>query len=238
MRFLIIGFFIFINYIISEPPQLHKGNFSEMIIEDEIIGDWKPMNFRGLKPTTYSLYDLNGKVVVKAESDNSSSGLVRRTDVNLSDYPKLSWEWKVTSIYEKGNVFEKKGDDYPARIYVIFDYDISNLSWLRRNQIRALRIFYGEIPTRAINYIHDSQAEMGTTVENPYTELVTMVVVESGEENLNRLVQFERNVFEDYVKIYGENPPNVVAIAIMTDSDDTGESTVTYFGDIYFNRSK
>ena len=48
----------------------------------------------------------------------------------------------------------------------------------------------------------------------------------------------ERNVFEDYIKAFGEIPSLISGVAIMTDSDNTGESAVSFYGDIYFESKK
>lgn len=221
--------------ILIEPPsRLNVATFSQLEAGKPFSSEWEPMNFRGYKPTEYSLVEKDGKVVVKAVSEQSSSGLIRRIDIDLAEYPIMEWSWLVQNIYEKGDVTQKSGDDYPARMYVIFDYDIYNLSWFQRNLIRGLRVFYGEVPTRAINYIYESKAEVGTTVFNPYSDLVKMVVVDSGSRNLGTWQHHSRNLLEDYREIFGEEPPKIAAIAIMTDSDDTKESAISYFGDISF----
>ncbi len=63
-----------------------------------------------------------------------------------------------------------------------------------------------------------------------------MVVVDSGEEHIGKWRTHQRNIYDDYIEIYGEAPPPVGGLAIMTDSDDTGESAVAYFGNICFLR--
>ena len=216
---------------------LHVAEFSQLLPGDfEHPPEWDTMNFTGISRTKYTIEEIDGKTAVKANSEQSSSGLVREVDIDLKEYPVMRWTWRVENTFEKGNVTEKSGDDYPARVYLLFDYDIKNISWGLRQRIRVLRTFYGRVPTRAINYIWESSEPVGTIVENPYTRLVTMVVVESGEDNLGKWVTYERNVYEDYKTIYGEEPPKIGGVAIMTDSDDTGESAVAYFGDISFHR--
>jgi hypothetical protein len=42
----------------------------------------------------------------------------------------------------------------------------------------------------------------------------------------------QRNLLDDYRQAFGEEPPNVGAIAIMTDTDNTGETAVAWYGDI------
>jgi hypothetical protein len=70
-------------------------------------------------------------------------------------------------------------------------------------------------------------------VPNPYTDRVMMFVVESGTTKLNQWVNEERNVYEDYKKAFGEEPPMISGVAIMTDTDNTGESATAYYGDIF-----
>jgi len=61
-----------------------------------------------------------------------------------------------------------------------------------------------------------------------------MIVVESGVAHSNTWLTEERNIYQDYLDIFGEEPPMISAVAIMTDSDNTGESAVSYYGDIIF----
>ena len=64
-----------------------------------------------------------------------------------------------------------------------------------------------------------------------------MIVVESGPERLNQWVSEERNVYEDYKKAFGEEPSLISGVAIMTDTDNTGESATAYYGDIMFMKA-
>ena len=48
----------------------------------------------------------------------------------------------------------------------------------------------------------------------------------------------ERNVYDDYKRAFGEEPPIVNGVAIMTDTDDTGETATAYYGDIVFTRGR
>ena len=64
-----------------------------------------------------------------------------------------------------------------------------------------------------------------------------MIVVQSGESRINTWVVEEQNVYEDYKKIFGDEPPMIAEVGIMTDTDDTKESALSFYGDIVF-RSK
>ena len=63
-----------------------------------------------------------------------------------------------------------------------------------------------------------------------------MIVTQSGSQRVGEWVTEERNVYEDYKEAFGEEPPNISGIAIMTDTDNTKESATAYFGDIVFKK--
>jgi hypothetical protein len=65
-----------------------------------------------------------------------------------------------------------------------------------------------------------------------------MIVVESGATRLNEWVSYERNLYEDFKKAFGYEPPMISGVAIMTDTDNTGESTIVYYGDIMFRKGR
>ena len=130
---------------------------------------------------------------------------------------------------------KKKGDDYPARLYVAFAYTPENATLWEKSKYGAIRLAYGKYPPKsALNYVWDSKLPKGTHLDNPYTDRTKTVVIESGLENIGRWVSEERNVLEDYKKLFGSTPPKISFIAIMTDTDNTGESAIAYFDDIIF----
>lgn len=215
---------------------LKVGPFSEYSAEDKIPEQWQPMTFKNIENnTTYELVEKNGQTVIKAVSKASASGLIREISIDSEKYPWIAWSWKVENIFEKGDVTRKEGDDYPARIYILFAYDPDRLSFFEKMKYRTTRLIYGEYPPHAaINYIWASSAPKQTLAPNPYTDRSKMIVVESGEEKVGMWRKEKRNVYNDYRKAFGEQPPMITGVAIMTDSDDTGESAVAYYGDIFF----
>ncbi len=190
----------------------------------------------GTPPTSYTIVrDEEGTPVVKAVSEDAASGIIRRERIDLEAYPVIEWRWKVENVLEKGDVTRKSGDDYPARIYVTFDYDASELGFFDKIKYRALRVMgYDDIPLRALNYLWASRAPVGEIVPNPYTDWVMMLPVESGCARCGTWRTEQRNVYEDYREAFGEEPPAVTGVAIMTDTDNTGERAVAYYGDIRF----
>lgn len=219
---------------------IEVGRFSLEKIENQLPSFWKPLTFKKIeRHTLYALVKDGGTVVVKAVSSASASGLIREIQIDPREYPILQWRWKVENILTKGNVRLKEGDDYPARLYITFQYDPSKLGFFEKAKFEAIRFLYGQYPPiAAINYIWESTSPIGQFIPNPYTDRVMMIVLQSGSNRLNQWVNEERNLFEDFKKAFGYEPPMISGVAIMTDTDNTGEKTVAYYGDILFKKVK
>ena len=225
----------------AEPGSvLEVGKFSAEAEGTGPPAGWQPLTFKKIeRHTRYSLVKDGESVVVKAVSEASSSGLTREIRIDPRDYPIIQWRWKVANVYKNGDVSKKEGDDYPARIYITFEYDAGKVGILEKAKYEAARLLYGRYPPiGAINYIWESRAPKGTIVPNPYTDRVRMVVTESGAERLNTWVTEERNLLEDYKAAFGEEPSPISGVAIMTDTDNTKETATAYYGDILFKKAK
>lgn len=213
---------------------LYIGKFSEAEPDRDMPAGWEPLTFENIdRHTRYSLVRDQGTPVIKAQSHAAASGLIRKMRIDPRQYPVIEWRWKITGIYENGDVSRKSGDDYPARLYIAFEYDPDKAGFFERAKFNLIEKIYGEYPpSGALNYIWASKAEKGRIVANAYTDRAQMIVVQSGRENTDTWVSESRNILADYRKAFGQEPPMIQGIAIMTDSDDTGESAVTYYGDI------
>ena len=223
----------------ESPDQLVVGNFSQATAGGLFPQGWKPLLFEKIKAhTEYDLVQDGQQVVVKAVSRQSSSGMTQEMTIDPKEYPVIEWRWKIENILQKGDVTQKSGDDYPARLYITFQYDSSQVGFLEKAKFETFRLIYGQYPPiGAINYIWESKSPIGTMVPNPFTDRVYMFVTQSGSAKLNQWVTEERNIYEDYKKAFGEDPPYISGIAIMTDTDNTKESAVAYFGDIVFKKA-
>jgi len=187
-----------------------------LLVDDFAAGlspKWEKKVFTG--ETVYRPVLEEGRSAVKAESRSSASAMIRRISLDPKTYPRLSWSWKIVRTIGKGDERTKAGDDYAARVYVVFP---SALFWR----------------TRAVNYIWANRLPRGAFLPNAYTGNAVMVAVESGDGNAGKWVDEERNLVEDYRRAFGEDPPRIGAVAIMTDTDNTGEQAVAWYGAIRF----
>ncbi|MEM1115665.1 MAG: DUF3047 domain-containing protein [Bacteroidota bacterium] len=208
------------------------ASFSNMTPGGTING-WQVLQLGDAPPTSYRLVNDGGTTVVRAQSDGSASGLVRRIEIDPNRFPVMTWRWKADNVIDGGNLRSKRGDDYPARIYVLFDYDPADLSFGDRVKYRALRALgYNDIPVRALSYVWANRSSETQIVPNAYTDWVQMVPAESGAANVGAWQTERRDIVRDYRAAFGEDPPAISGVAIMTDTDNTGGTASASFGDI------
>lgn len=242
---LVFPFLLVWSGLMSEPiacaestSVIQVGRFSSDQPGAGLPNGWKPLTFKKvLKQTTYELVKDGDQVVVKATSDASASGLTKEVAINPKEYPLVRWRWKVDNLLQRSDVSRKGGDDYPARLYITFAYDSEKVGLGRKLKYKAGRALFGDIPIGALNYIWETKTPVGTIVENAYTDFAQMIVVESGSQKVGIWVDEERNIYEDYKKAFGEEPPLINGVAIMSDTDDTKERAVAFYGDISFRQA-
>ena len=136
---------IFPFYATSQPQSfIEVGTFSTEKLENKTPSNWKPLTFKKIeRHTTYSLVKDGESIILKAVSETSASALTREIKIDPKQYPILRWRWKVENILEKGDVRKKQGDDYPARVYITFEYDPSQLGLIEKAKFEAVSLVYG-----------------------------------------------------------------------------------------------
>ena len=214
------------------------GDFSEQPQPGVLPVHWQPLVFDGVeRHTIYThVVDDQGNGVIQAQSTNSSSGFVRKIQLDPAQWPRVSWRWKIHNVLKTADLSQKKGDDAPARLYITFAYDASEVGWWEKVKFEAIRLFYGEYPPMgALMYVWSSRAEQGAVMESPYTGRVKVIVVQTGAAKAGQWLVQQRDIRADYLHAFGvRSVPMISGVAIMTDTDNTGEQASAWYGDIVF----
>ena len=217
----------------ADPDVLFRENFDS-------LSQWEPLTFPKVKThSTYTLVKEGGKSILKAESRASASAIVCRRTFNVYENPRLHWRWRVEQLSDGGNPKEKTGDDYPIRVYVVFQYDPAQATFGERLIYNAARMIYGKHPPHStLNYVWTGHDVTERMIASPYTEKARMVVLEKGEQRIGRWVEESVNVLEDYRKAFGKDPPATAGLAVMSDTDNAGGCAVAYLDFIEVGKEK
>jgi hypothetical protein len=194
------------------------------------LDNWKPFTFPKIKKhSTYAVEQKDGRQVLRTESRASASAIVYRESFNVYEYPVVRWRWKVESVYEKADATTKEGDDYPIRVYVMFEYDPDKAGVAMKLKYGLAKKLYGVYPPHSsLNYVWASRKGPQRVLTSPYTDRAKMILLRQGAEDAGAWLDEEIDILADYQKAFGAKPPERARIAVMNDSDNTGESSVSY----------
>lgn len=197
-------------------------------------GPWAPWQISVFKRSTqYDLVDYAGRTVVEARADTAASGLVHPIHFDPKHYPVLSWRWKTTALIDRANNKRAATEDSPVRILVAFDGDVSKLKPFDQHVHRKFKVMTKtDLPFATLMYIWENRAPTGTVIDNPHTTRIKMIVADSGPEQVGHWCERSVNIYDDYRRAFGEDPPPVIWIGVMTDTDNTGETVRAFYGDI------
>ena len=220
-RFLILSLLaLFLNVFPSPDGHAAITDFFKYFTfsEEGVMKLWKEKLHKG--KVEYKLAKAGNEAYVHAHSKAAASGIYYELDkkdhYNPTQRPYISWKWKVDKFLKKTDDPEWQEDDYPARVYVIF----------------PAKVF---IFSKCIEYIWDtpnSKHKEGDNSKSPLSSRIRFKILKVGAKEG---WQFEeRNVYQDYMELFGEEEVDdkIGAIAFMSDSDDTGSESIVYFDEM------
>jgi len=178
---------------------------------------WRDVEVRG--KTQYDVITLDGQSCLRAQSHEGASILVHQLRYRPDTYAWLSWQWRVDQPVDGEDLTRKDGSDAAARVYVYFNS--RGLPWQKRN----------------IDYVWSRSLPVGTILDSAYSAESKIIVVESGPEALGKWRAVLRNIQQDYERCFYRAPPDVVAIGVMSDTDNTKGQALTYFDNLMVSRS-
>jgi len=161
-----------------------------------------------------SIIENGGVKAICMRSEKASFSLQRKINVNIKDYPVLTWRWKVTELPKGGDMRKDSTDDQAAQIFVAFSGRDS------------------------ISYVWDTTAPVGATrsFSVPLVMKVRIVAVASGPGDAGKWVTVTRNVYEDYKRLYGSEPPVAEGLRYQINSQHTGTTAESCLESVEFQR--
>lgn len=193
---------------VSDIPPLKLPSF-------ELPPEWNLKEFIGRAQVEVVRED--SRLAFRLVSQRTSFALYRDVVLDLKQFPILTWWWKVVTLPTGGDVRQRTTDDQAAQVYLVFP-----------------RWPAPRVNSDAIGYIWDSRAPIGAKLTSPQSANVKVVVLQSGAERLGRWVREERNVYADYVELFGREPPRIGQVALMVDSDNTRSQAEVLIEELVF----
>lgn len=175
--------------------------------------NWVKKEFFTRSPMTYSFATHQDVPAMRFETDDGASMLGRDLDIDLAQYPILTWKWLV-EVPIVSTISEKlhEGDDHPARLYITLE--------TAKGEERAFEIIWGNREFSAGQYkVIDDFHHYTANGGDP------KLIGRWFDEKLD-LREIYRTIWKD-----GEQP-RLTHIAVFCDSDETDTRSVAWFSHI------
>lgn len=191
--------------------------FSMDKVKEGVPHGWK-LEIKEGEPELQVVKEGEG-VFVRFKSDKSSFGLRKEFDLDIKEFPFLNWKWKVTQLPENGDFRDKETDDQAAQVYVLFPR------------------FPARVNSDFLCYYWESNPK-NKGLEGPSVawSKARVIVLQAGKEKLNQWVTEKRNVYEDYKRLFGKEPPKGGGVAFYINSQHTQSSAESHLDEIYFSK--
>ncbi|MEX0647981.1 MAG: DUF3047 domain-containing protein [Balneolaceae bacterium] len=184
-------------------------------------------------PATYSGREREGyQYKVERENDNQflryagteakhlNFPLADKKNLNIHETPLLRWRWRIHNIPAGGNEDIDDRNDVAASVYVVFDFG---------------RVLFRRVP-KSIRYTWSSTLAEGKELSKFFGNQ-KVVVLGSGHDGRGEWKTFERNIVEDYRRLFGDDPPRIpLAILILSDGDNTNSYVQADYDDFEFHQ--
>lgn len=192
---------------------------------DAVPTKWQTNHYRDIVPLTRERIRPSERFLIKQEGTNKFVRAMMKDqahrmiytndnqfDWSLNAYPYLRWRWRAVDLPEGADETDSDKNDTGAAVYVTFDKD-----WLGR--------------PKSIKYTYSSTQPVGTTAS--YGPLKVIVVASAPDNGMGKWMTLERNVAEDYRRLFGDEPPSRPAgIILWSDSDTMHTDATADFDDV------
>ena len=221
----------------SLPPSSPKPASSMPTFwQPEDILKWETVKIPGKRETHYSLVRLSHGNSLMANAQSSASMLRHDLRIEPDRLNAMKFSWQIQKLIEGADMAQRDLEDSPVRLVLAFEGDRSQFSPKNAMLSELSNALSGRpMPYATLMYVWCNQRPVDSVIQNPRTDRIRKLVVESGPSRLNQWVTYERNIRADYEKAFGEPPGALIGIGIMTDSDNTHRHAQAWYGAIALN---
>ena len=173
-----------------------------------VMGSGKDFHFQFVHDSADKHY-----LHVRSGANNSFSvGAVK--EIQLTDWPVLAWDWKITQTPKGGDVRQKKKDDQAGAMCIV---------------IAPSTFGFDSI----LCYIFENDGPKETVLTSTKEPTAKYLILRTAKtDKTGEWYQERRNVLADYKKAFGKTPSKAGVIGVQIDSNDTESSGEAFYKNI------
>ena len=192
---------------------------------------WTHYKLPGKTPSQFKYELEDGRDAISAKAQSSASMLRQVIRVEPAALGRIKFSWKLPELIQYADMSLREFDDSPVRVVLAFEGDRSKFSGKNAMLSELAHVLTGEpMPYATLMYVWCNDCNPEEIIMNPHTDRIRKLPLESGPGKLNRWMDYERAVRDDFVKAFDEEPGMLTSISIMTDTDNTKSVARAWYG--------
>lgn len=194
---------------------------------------WQHFKLPGKQPTHYNYARMDGRHTVMATASSSASMLRQFVRVEPAILQDIAFSWKVKKLIPGADLTRRATHDSPVRLVLAFEGDRSEFSTKNAMLSELMLTLTGEpMPYATLMYVWCNVCVKETVYVNPRTDRIREIVLEAGPDHVGKWLDYQRDIQADYLKAFGQAPGALIAVGLMTDTDNTRQSAVAWYGPV------
>jgi len=174
---------------------------------------WAPITGFGDYEATARVVRRDGVSVLCVKSVRSGFIVGTEREVDVSTLRDAAWSWSAETLPKGGNFRESATNDQALQIMFAFDGG------------------------KVVSYVWESTGAVGATGSGlSWQNDVRVIVLQAGLAKLGTWITEQRNLYEDYRKLFGAAPPRLKGVAVQTNSQKTDSAGAGCVGPITLTR--
>jgi hypothetical protein len=173
---------------------------------------WVVVSFAKIPSASFMAID---RVTLDVSTASSAGLLWRPVDGPLRQARTASWHWTVSEGVSPTDLTKRGADDRALGVYFVFG--------AAADSTKSPLALLGSSTVTALVYVFGGEKPRGSVLTSPHMGARgKFIVLRPADAQKGIWFDESVDVTKDYARAFGTPPPLLLAIAISSDSDDTG----------------
>jgi hypothetical protein len=221
------------QYLPAELPLIAD---SRTVSVEMANGAWVPHAFSSVSsPTRYWWFSGRYGTEIHAQAQAGASALRTTLAVDPQRFSALAWSWWVRNALPGTDLTLRTRDDCAARVMITYRFDSTQATLFERLRHRTLSLRANqELPYRILCYVWAGADTPARILRSPAARDIAIITLRSGNTEAGRWIEERVDHRRDYQTAFASEPPPIMGLVLMTDSDDTGASARAAYRELRF----
>lgn len=198
---------------------------------DGVTGTWTMFPLPGKRQAPFEAATVQGRKALKVRARTSVSILRKQLSPALTQPDRVRFSWRVDGLPVGAVLSQAEHADSAVRVVLTFSGDRTRWSPRNHRLSELSHLLTGEpLPYATLAYVWSQHDALDSVVHNARTDRIRKLVVESGTQHVGQWRDYERDIRADFRRAFGEEPGELQAVALMTDTDNTRSSLQAWYG--------